>query len=173
MGYFSWMFADLDNQEAMKIGCTGYLVCPNSDTYATDGGYAGFGCFGYADHNDAFEEVANWNRQVLSMHPEYVVPQHGMILDKESGKYVPAAPMKISEFDWWPFYSDLSMSPADIQANMRELNGSPWEYRIIGIDLAAYDDQNASLPYPIKIASQPNVHYAHLAPSKVDPNQGF
>ena len=45
--------------------------------------------------------------------------------------------------------------------------------RIIGIDIACYDEQNAKLPYPIKITHNPNAVYEDCNPSLSDPNQGW
>lgn len=47
------------------------------------------------------------------------------------------------------------------------------EKRIIGIDLACYDEDNARLRYPIKITHDPNAVYEQCAPSPSDPNQGW
>lgn len=48
------------------------------------------------------------------------------------------------------------------------------EIRSIGIDIACYDEDNASLPYPIKITSKKTgICYEELPPSKWDPEQGL
>lgn len=47
------------------------------------------------------------------------------------------------------------------------------EKRIIGIDLACYDEDNARLRYPIKITHDPNAVYEQCSPSPSDPNQGW
>lgn len=46
------------------------------------------------------------------------------------------------------------------------------ECRRLGIDLACYDEDNASLEYPIKITSKP-IPYEWVAPSESDPDQGW
>ena len=45
--------------------------------------------------------------------------------------------------------------------------------RYIGIKIACYDEQNASLRYPIKITHDPNAVYEDCEPSPGDPNQGW
>lgn len=45
--------------------------------------------------------------------------------------------------------------------------------RLVGIDIACYDEQNAALKYPIKITYDPDAVYEHCRPSKNDPNQGW
>ena len=159
MGCFSWMFADKGNKVALHMGDMGYLICPDGTVHATSGGYDGYGHFGDRNSIDVYEAVADWNREVFPKQPDCIVPRRHK---------------KISAFAWWPYYSDLSLSPEEIQKIMRETTGGKyWEYRYIGIDIACYDDQNANLPYPIKIASVPNVSYSELPPSNGDPNQGF
>ena len=45
--------------------------------------------------------------------------------------------------------------------------------RYVGIDIACYDEQNASLPYPIKITHDPDAVYEDCDPSPSDPYQGW
>ena len=47
------------------------------------------------------------------------------------------------------------------------------ELRCIGISIACYDDQNAALPYPIKIVRNGRAKYNEVPASNGDPNQGF
>lgn len=180
MGCFSWLYADKDNTRAMNIGKTGYLIFPDGKVEETDGGYDGYGHFGKHDHYDVYEEVADWNREFLVNHPDFTVPQHGKMWDQDAMAYVELKSKKVSEFKWWPFYSDLSLSSGQITAKMLEMLRAAdpdglafWEYRWIGIALSCYDDQNEKLPYPIKISSSPNVIYENLPASKGDPDQGL
>lgn len=47
------------------------------------------------------------------------------------------------------------------------------EFRIYGIDLACYDEDNARLPYPIKLTVDETMIYENALFSMGDPNQGF
>jgi len=47
------------------------------------------------------------------------------------------------------------------------------EFRSLGIDLACYDNDNARLPYPIKVTTDPSRSYENSNFSMGDPNQGF
>lgn len=52
-------------------------------------------------------------------------------------------------------------------------NGEVDDDRLVGIDIACYDKDNASLRFPIKITHDPSAVYEWCAPSKGDPNQGW
>ena len=175
MGCFSWMFADKGNKAALKIGEPGSIICPDGSLIAT-ASYDGYGCFGSHDEFDVYELVADWNRAYLIDHPDYIVPQHGRRWDKHTKDWVDIKPKKVSEYEWWPAYSDLSLSSHDVELYMQQTKGDRYcRYRSIGIDISCYDDQNAKLPYPIKIISSDaeGVDYKRLPPSEGDPNQGF
>lgn len=47
------------------------------------------------------------------------------------------------------------------------------DLRMIGIEIACYDEKNAKLKYPIKIVEDKNLKYEEVAPSKNAPDQGF
>ena len=51
--------------------------------------------------------------------------------------------------------------------------GNDEEDRLVGIDIACYDEQNAALRYPIKITHDPDAVYEECNPSPNDPNQGW
>ena len=53
---------------------------------------------------------------------------------------------------------------------MKKKYGSGWKSEI-GVNIACYDEQNADLPYPIKIAEKAALYEMQPA-SKKDPNQG-
>ena len=166
MGQFSWMFADTDNKQALCEDHEGYVYLPTG-RYYHERCYGGYGRF---DGNDVYDLVADWNREFLSRNPEYIVPQHGRrILD--DGSIVDAVERRVDSFPWYKAYADLSLSREDV---VKE--SGIYEYRHIGIDIACYDDQNAKLPFPIKICKFPPAvvgNYFLLPASEGDPNQGW
>ncbi len=162
MGCFSWMFADTNNEKALCIGHPGYLVRPDG-SFFLERCYDGYGRFG---SQDVFDLVADWNREFLSRNPDYIVPQHGTTVQAD-GSYKEAECKPVSSFEWYPAYSDLSLNRQEVVKR-----SGISEYRIIGIELACYNDQNEKLPFPIKVCESPCGYYS-LPASKDDPNQGI
>lgn len=150
MGFFSWMFADKNNEKRLRIGRRGYIACPDG-TFIKEDLYDGYGEF---DGKDIYELVVMWNREFLATHPE-----HTFLFPT----------MKASDFGWYPYLADLTIKLEDIPALCPE---EVREVRSIGVDIACYDFNNASLPYPIKITATKKIPYCELPPSKHDPNQG-
>lgn len=166
MGCFSWMFADKDNEKNLKINHKGYLLLPNGGELK-ESCYEGYGEF---DGQDAYDLVVDWNRKYLSEHPEFEIPQHNRNNDPST--------KRADEFVWYPYYADLSLNRDEVVAKILEDPKAPYgnrlyDYRFIGIDIACYDDQNAALPYPIKVVSKRGINYNEVPASKGDPNQGF
>ena len=167
MGCFSWMFADKNNEKNLKLDHKGYLLTPNNKALKVDA-YEGYGEFnGY----DAYKLVAIWNRDYLSQHPEFKVPQHNRKTDESKIK-------RIDEYPWYKYYADLNLSIQEmmdkIRADEKAKNSLIFaELRCIGIEIACYNDQNAALPYPIKIVRNGRCKYNEVPPSNRDPNQGL
>ena len=165
MGLFSWMFADRNNVENLRIGMEAHIPCPDGSVVYTSR-YDGYGHFG---GYDIYELAADWNREYLSKNPDYVIPSR-----KAAAK--PGKPFKIriSDFIWYPLYADLSIDRQEMVERMRKEKGVDWfEYRQIGIDIACYDEDNEALPFPIKICRDPGSKYSGLPASKGDPEQGY
>lgn len=159
MGCFSWKFADRNNRWRLKIGMAAYVLCPDGTTlheynYDGHGNFAG---------KDMYDLVSNWNREFLSQNPDFVIRSTGR---------------KVSSYKWYSCYSDLTLTPREIEKRLRE--EGVWhdctEYRDIGIDIACDEENNKALPYPIKICnSKPEStaqYYQKLPASKSDPYQG-
>ena len=109
----------------------------------------------------------------MADHPEFLIPQHGMVWSEDKGTYMDPAPKRVDEFEWYSAFSDLTKSRHDIEKEMRVTLGRDyWEYRYIGIEIGCYDDQNMNLPYPIKLVEHP-VPYPAAAASNSDPDQGW
>ena len=172
MGYFSWMFADKANVYALKIDERGVLLCPDGKEYV-EPCYEGYGMFGDVD---VYDLVADWNRKFLAANPNFPIYQHGAIPFKlEDGSFFyfkGPTTQPVSSYPWYKHYANLKNSREDIVRLMKEETGEFFEYRHIGIEISCYDDQNAALPYPIKVASKTGLDYPSLPASEGDPNQG-
>lgn len=175
MGCFSWMFADKNNEKNLKIDHKGYLLTPSNETLKACP-YEGYGEF---DGYDVYDLVAIWNRDYLSKHPEFEVPQHGGKWDEETGSWVSNPKTKrIDEYPWYKYYANMSLTVKEMMDKIAEDEEVKKflvfvELRCIGIEIACYDDQNAALPYPIKIVSKSGIKYNEVPASETDPNQGF
>lgn len=137
----SWTYANTNNARALRIKHHGHVVTPQNE-FITERAYAGDGMFG---GQDVFALVAKWNRKYLSAHPNFRIPQHGCVY--ENGSWKPAASIPVYKFDWYHAYADLENAPEDVE----RLTG--FSFRDIGVAIAYFSEQNASLPYPIKISS--------------------
>ena len=163
MGMFSWKTSDTDKSISNVYSIRGalpvYVLIPKElhkefDEYIYEPMYEGYGEFCGVD---IYNLVADMNRKYLAKHPEFII--------KSRGK-------KISEYDWYPLYANLSLDEDDITDKMKEIDADWWEYRVIGINLACADEDNANLPYPIKITEYPS-RYETAAPSDSCEYQGF
>ena len=172
VGTFSWKFCDRP-RKALRVGERGFLLLPDNSVICEEC-YEGYGVFGA---KDAYVIVAALNREYLSKHPDYLVWQAHLIeLAEGNGgmKRVRAPAVRISEYPWYPLYADPSISPERFNEYVdgMEYRGFPMNFRSVGIEIAAYDEQNRRLPYPIKVANMPT-DYATWPASKNDPRQGY
>lgn len=157
MGQFSWLdCVDNETQILDNVERDVYFLVPEEfgGGHILETCYDGYGRFG---GYDAYDLVADWNRRYLAENPDFELPVHQK---------------KVSEFPWYKFYSDLNLT-SDKVVEMAMENKCFFEYRWIGIELACYDDDNASLPYPIKITHDETAIYEEEGPSLSDPNQGW
>lgn len=165
MGQFSWLDCIDESQILDDVHADVYALIPKEfgggslhETF-----YKGYGEF---DGKDIYDLVAIWNRKFLAENPNYIIPS------RET---------KVSECRWYKFFADMSMTAEDAvkawtKADVKEgymLHGFEHELRIIGIDIACYDEDNAALPYPIKITHDANRCYESCDPSDSDPDQGW
>lgn len=157
MGLHSWEYCDRPGR--LKVGGSGYLLCPAGEPIRVSyyDGYSHMG--GY----DVFELVVDWNHAYM---------KRIVALLREGGEN----PHRCS----WYHLDILDMfvsSFFDEDETDRYVDGiygkdyvSDWK-RDLGIWLSCYDEDNAKLDYPIKIASAP-VPYDSVPPSLSDPLQG-
>ena len=54
-----------------------------------------------------------------------------------------------------------------------KVTGNDEEDRLVGIEIACYDEDNRALKYPIKITHDASAIYEYCQPSDGDPNQGW
>ena len=132
------------------------------------------------DGKDIYDLVVDWNRKFIAENPDHLLP-HVHCWTKDGA--LVRTTYRLKDFPWYPVVADLSIPFEDLHdaliAHLKKELGdkfSPYrtEIRNIGIDIACYDEDNASLPYPIKITSKKTgICYEELPPSKWDPEQGL
>lgn len=153
MGNFSRIFADTGR--ALKVGEAAYVICPDGN-HIFEESYDGYGKY---DGKDIYELVVDWNREHI---PQLFGDRNIEFPTVPADDYAKA----ISQGDEvaYEFLSDY-LDPESW--SLRD-----WK-RKIGILLACYDDDNAGLPFPIKIASSNQYSYDELPASESDPGQGL
>ena len=180
MGQFSWLDCISGKQIVDDKVKDVYVLIPKEfgGGHIVEHCYNGYGDFG---GYDIYDLVATWNRKILSEKPNYFFPyaikRAQWISEKYGWKsdYSERIDIQIHNKEWYEFYKDLNLSEEEvINAMTTKCNLKyPYEWRYIGIDIACYDEDNAALPYPIKITYDANAVYEHCAPSPSDPNQGW
>lgn len=167
MGSFSWYASDTKRAIRSENPFPVYALRPNAEPLL-ELDYGGYGKFG---GQDIHELVADWNREYLSKHPDFEIPQRRKIWDETRKSHVFVDTTPVREFYWYPLYADLTQSRKDIEKELKKMMPY-WDYREIGIDIAGDDKRNSILPYPIKLVETP-VPYPAAAASKSDPGQGW
>ena len=154
MGQFSWLDCKTREQILDNKRRKVYALVPEEfgGGHIEEDYYDGYGRFG---GKDIYDLVALWNRKRLSAMPNFVLPSKG-------------TPLTICP--WYKTYADPYLSDQDLVYKLEDLG---MELREIGIHLACYDEDNAALPYPIKITYDSKAKYEDYSPSDADPNQGY
>lgn len=150
MGLFSWLYADTNRQMFVNLHKESYLLIPKpfqkdiGSSYIVEHCYHGEGRMG---GHDIYELVADWNRDYI---PTY-------LQEAKTNPHAHSYALSLKDYaDMMLFYE--GKTPA-------------CEIRWIGILLAGEDEDNARLPYPIKITE--SLHeYEEMPPSRIDPMQG-
>lgn len=160
MGCFSWYTCDTHEQIRNGRKKSVYALIPKEfgGSSLHEPCYEGYGEFG---GKDIYELVTEWNKDFLDALFKW--PNWKCSKDKE----LEAIGLK---------YMREGEAAAQVLAESicdeRHYLISDWK-RCIGIQLACYDEDNARLPYPIKIAGNAKSIYEDCEPSKSDPNQGM
>lgn len=162
MGQFSWLDCITEEQILDDVERDVYVLIPKEfgGGHIKETCYDGYGRFGGLD---IYELVADWNRKYITA--DHVFPHE--VKYWQSSDVNNNVEFKAKEKDWWMAYSDYSID----QRGVEYITGHEWRW--IGIELACYDEDNAALPFPIKITHDPNATYEMCGPSKSDPNQGW
>lgn len=170
MEQFSWLDCVTGEQILDDIEKEVYVLVPKE----FGGGHISEHCydgFGHFDGEDIYELVADWNRS--SLEPDHIFPsainRYGFYMEikKIDPEYTENIEFKAKEKPWfWP-YKDQSLDKAGFKFV------TDHEYSDIGIELTTYDEDNASLKYPIKITYDKDAVYEDCGPSLIDPDQGW
>ena len=172
MGQFSWLDCITGEQIIDNKERDVYILIPKEfgGGHIVEHCYDGYGNFGGCD---IYDLIATWNREILSKKPNYFFPyaiqRAQWISEKYNWKsdYSEKIDIQIRNKNWYEAYSNLDLTEDEVceQCDV--------DWRWIGIELACYDEDNAALPYPIKITYDANAIYEYCAPSNADPNQGW
>ena len=167
MGFYSWKYCD-DESERMICGkCrNSYLLIPQ----AFGGGHIVEPCYkgyGYMGSYEVAETVAKWNRGLVTADFLSEPERSDYGADEEGQLWY--------ERDMERYLSDCEMLNAyaggKSDAFMEQNYGKEW-LRNIGILISCDDEDNARLPYPLKIAMSSDAVYENCGPSLRDPLQG-
>lgn len=194
MGQFSWHYSDTGRQMVDNKYADSFLLVPPPFQHIYGKAihtpcYDGYGNFG---PYDVYDLVAEWNRDYLS---EDMLRKKDIKLENFGGLYdfekrelreqgLSEDEIAAKDLAQKQYYYEraikchnYSISQLNDYRNglsdeeMEDKYGDNWK-REIGIDIACYDEQNAKLPYPIKITSK-LMEYDEVSPSLSDPNQGW
>lgn len=165
MGYFTWTDARCeprltkhgDYRASDTVGYDGYakIICPDN-TEIVESSYEGYGIF---DGKDVYDLVVDWNRAYLTEIFDKLAaenPDHWGCYLKQLAAYYQSGDEKA-------FSAELTRLAQN--EDLPFIRGE-WK-RTIGITIAC-GDQNAGLPYPIKITTtKRHKSYDELVPSHV------
>lgn len=179
MGQFSWLDCVTKEQIIDNRRRTVFVLVPKEfgGGHIVEDCYDGYGNFGI---HDIYDLVADWNRKYLSEHPEHVFPyamnRKAWLAEyqKTHPDYKEGIELTVADKGWYSAYADLGKSRGEVVQYMKDNRcGFYPEWRSIGIDIACYDEDNASLPFPIKITYDASAVYEDCEFSPGDPNQGW
>ena len=193
MGQFSWIYSDTNKQVVDNKCADTYLLVPKpfQEKYGKaihESCYDGYGRFG---KYDVYELIAEWNREFLSedmLRDKPKLENYGGLysfeLDDLRKQGLSEKEVEKKDLEKKQYYYNLALKRYETSIQrltdyrngmsdeaMKEKYGCDWK-RIIGIDIACYDEQNKSIPYPIKITTK-EMNYDSVEPSMSDPNQGW
>jgi hypothetical protein len=162
MGYFTWtdarrhpkLLKNGDYAAADKIGYGGYakVVCPDN-TEIIETYYEGYGEF---DGHDIYDLVVDWNKDYLE-DIFYRMP------DDHWGYHLKDLASAFQRDDEYGMRVEIERM-IDLGLETKLLR-EEWK-RLIGITISCHDEDNANLPFPIKITTTKwHRRYDELVPS--------
>ena len=194
MGCFSWL--DCKTQEAVKIGKrrSVYVLIPKNfgGGHIKESIYRGYGDFGGCD---VYDLVAEWNKESLDLDNLNTTALATPNEDDFGGLWAwemldlikkGLTQDEVNKRDKEARHNNFLREAKRVEAQrqmvrdfcgglsddeMIDKYGEDYK-REIGINLACYDEDNASLPYPIKITYDETAVYEDCEISLSDPNQG-
>ena len=166
MGQFSWLDCVTGEQILDDYPRDVYVLVPQEfgGGHIVESYYEGYGDFG---GHDIYDLVADWNKKTMTIGNLEGIEPSGWDYDGGEKYYLAAVNRygeKVNRF------IDFKNGMSD--KKMKEQYGDNYK-RMIGIDIACYDKQNAALKYHIKITYDKNAIYENCEPSLSDPNQGW
>ena len=176
MGQFSWIYSDTKEQMVNGWGKDSYLLVPKSfqkkyGKAILEECYDGYGCMGVYD---IYELIAEWNQESIDM--DSVLTREPTFEQYANAEYFEMAKGRFNRMisvleKFKAGASDEEMKEFCTNIGYGEKDAKEWK-RYIGIEISCGDERNEILKYPIKITTEP-LDYDSVAPSKVDPDQGW
>lgn len=166
MGQFSWITCDTKEQVVNNEIKDVYVLVPKEfgKENILEQCYDGYGNFG---NHDIYDLVADWNKNYITIENLIKPDRKRYGNHPEDEEFFKAA---LEEYEKrCKALEDFKVLP---DKEMKEKYGNEFK-RKIGISIACYNEQNAVLKYPIKIARLKNSVYEECSPSDSDPNQGW
>lgn len=171
MGFFSWLTSDTNKSIANVYSSRStfpvYVLIPEEfgGGYIEEKAYDGYGVFG---GHDVYNLVADWNKTHISTDNIKKPVREHWSADEQGESWYKSA---VERYERECLMVKEFCEGAD-DKYMKETYGEDYK-RIIGINIACYDEQNAALEYPIKFVENKSIAYEDATPSESCPDQGF
>lgn len=180
MGQFSWLDCKTNEQIIDDEVRDVYVLVPEEfkDIYKShieEHCYDGYGHFG---QYDIYDLVADWNRDYIDaenfenycLRTPKLEQFSGTKETKEEQRYYYERALASNKKEKQMLKDFCNHKYNDIE--MIQMYGKDYK-RLIGINIACYDEDNAMLKYPIKITYDKDAIYEDCNMSNRDPNQGW
>ena len=167
MGQFSWLDCKTREQVLDDVRRDVFVLVPKEfgGGHIKEKCYDGYGNFG---EYDIYELVAIWNRETATKENMREPKREEWGIGEDADRWFASAHKRyLADVEKLELFKEGIPEEA-----MVELYGENY-LRLIGINIACYDEQNAALAYPIKITHDPEAIYEDCGPSDSDPNQGW